>query len=208
MLAFFHTAAANAVSFEAIAQELSPGIATRHVVREDLLDRAREAGGVGPEMMQEIAVAIEASIQPGDAVMLCTCSTIGGGADLVRHVSVPVLRVDRPMARAAVAAGPRVLVAACLRSTIEPTVDLVRTEGPQAEIATLLIDGAWASWVEGRKEEYWEKIAAEIRGRIAGFDAVVLAQASMAGAAELLTGLGVPVLSSPRLGIAAAIRLC
>jgi hypothetical protein len=36
-------------------------------------------------------------------------------------------------------------------------------------------------------------------------DLVLLAQASMAPAAELLTHLGIPVLSSPRLGLEAAI---
>ena len=41
---------------------------------------------------------------------------------------VPVLRVDRPMAAAAVAAGPRVVVLATVESTLGPTVALVEEE--------------------------------------------------------------------------------
>ncbi len=206
MLAFFHTAAANAINFEAIAQEISPGIATRHVVREDLLDRAREVVGVSDALVAEIAAAIERSIEPGDSVMLCTCSTIGGGADLARHPQVPVLRVDRPMAQAAVRLGKRILVAACLESTIAPTEALLKGEGEGLEIETLLIEGAWRHWTAGAPEAYWAAIAAKMAERIEDFDAVVLAQASMAGAAALLGAYTTPVLSSPRLGIGAAIQ--
>ncbi len=206
MLAFFHTAPANAVSFEAIAQELSPGIETRHIVRADLLERAMRAG-MNEELVSEIASAIEASIEMGDEVMLCTCSTIGGGADLARHPRVPILRVDRPMAQVAVGLGNRILVAACLESTIAPTEALLRGESDSLDIETLLIEGAWSHWTSGAPEAYWAAIAARIAERIEDFDAVVLAQASMAGTAALLGAHATPVLSSPRLGIGAAIQL-
>jgi len=44
-----------------------------------------------------------------------------------------------------------------------------------------------------------------LREGAAGFDCIVLAQASMAGAADLLQGLPIPVLSSPRIGMEAAV---
>ena len=207
VLAFFHTALANERSFEAIAKEIAPGIVTRHIVREDLLDRARAAGGVSEALQAEIASVIEENIEPGDCVMLCTCSTIGGGADLAKHPQVPILRLDRPMAQAAVALGRRILVAACLESTIGPTEALLRGESDTLDIETLLIDGAWSHWTAGAPEAYWAAIAARIAERIEDFDAVVLAQASMAGAAALLGAHATPVLSSPRLGIGAAIKL-
>jgi len=205
MLAFFHTAPANADNFEAIAQELSPGLATRHVIRAELLEEAAAAGGVSEDLQSRIVAAIESSIEPGDQVMLCTCSTIGGGADLARHPTVSVLRVDRPMAQAAVAAGKRILLAACLESTVEPTRQLLLGEGTGLEIEALLIPEAWPHWVAGSKNEYWSAIAKRIAERIGEFDSVVLAQASMAGAAQLLSHCDVPVLSSPRSGVAEAI---
>ncbi len=205
MLVFFHTTLANADSFEAIAQELAPGLATRHVVRADLLDRGRELGSGSLALKQEVALAIEESIQEGDALLLCTCSTIGAGADLAVHSRIPVLRVDRPMAGAAVAYGNRILVAACLASTVQATEDLIREAKPDANIETLLIEDAWPDWVAGNKQAYWTRIANSIEQHIHHFDAVVLAQASMAGAADLVTNSTVPVLSSPRLGVGTAI---
>ena len=206
MLVFFHTTAANADSFEAIAQELAPGLATRHVVRTDLLDRGRELGSASLELKQEVAQAIEESIIDGDSILLCTCSTIGAGADLAMHLRTPVLRVDRPMAWEAVAHGDRILVAACLESTIQATEDLIREARPDAKIETLLMADAWPDWVAGNKQAYWNRIARGIEEHIHRFDAVVLAQASMASAASLVTNREVPVLSSPRLGVAEAIR--
>ncbi|OSP40718.1 hypothetical protein B7767_24815, partial [Streptomyces sp. 13-12-16] len=48
---------------------------------------------------------------------------------------------------------------------------------------------------------------ADAADAVTGADAIVLAQASMAPA-ERLTTISVPVLSSPRPGLAAAARLC
>ena len=110
------------------------------------------------------------------------------------------------MAKAAVAFGDRILVAACLASTVQATGDLIREARPAAKVETLLIEDAWADWVAGNQQAYWARIAKRIEQHIQRFDAVVLAQASMAGAASLLTHASVPVLSSPRLGVAEAIR--
>ena len=54
-------------------------------------------------------------------------------------------------------------------------------------------------------EGYAACIAAAVRQALPGPSVIVLAQASMAGAVPLLADAGVPVLSSPRLGVAAAI---
>lgn len=207
MIAFFHTAPANAKTFEAVAQELSPGITTRHILRADLLDRAMTAGGMDDTIRASVKAAIEASIEPGDDVLLCTCSTIGGGADDARSASTPILRVDRPMAEAAVAAGRRIVVAACLETTIAPTEELLRSVSKDLDIETLRIPEAWPHWTAGNPKLYWQTIAARIEPLLGRCDAVVLAQASMAGAAELLGHHATPVLSSPRSGVAAAIRL-
>jgi hypothetical protein len=68
-----------------------------------------------------------------------------------------------------------------------------------------LIADAWPHWQQGDKEAYWSRIAEAIAQRIAEADSVVLAQASMAGAASRLASSGVPILSSPRSGLEAAI---
>ncbi|BBH65883.1 hypothetical protein ACTI_25680 [Actinoplanes sp. OR16] len=123
--------------------------------------------------------------------------------------SVPVVRVDRPMAEAAVALGERIAVVATVASTLEPTMALLRDSAARAgktvTITSGLCGAAWEFFVAGDFERYCEEIAAYVRGVAGGVDAVVLAQASMTPAAERLRGL--PVLTSPRAAVEKAITM-
>jgi hypothetical protein len=143
--------------------------------------------------------------------VLCTCSTIGGCAEEIgRSAGAPVLRVDRAMAERAVELGPRILVAAALASTLEPTrallLDAAARAGKTVRIGEVLCDSAWPHFERGDHAGYFAAIAECLRGVASDADVIVLAQASMAGAAALCADLPVPILSSPRLGLEAAIR--
>jgi hypothetical protein len=154
---------------------------------------------------------VREAVDRGARAVLCTCSTIGGVAEAAAAgAGVPVLRVDRPMAAEAVAAGPRVVVLAALESTLRPTVALIEEEarraGRSAEVRTVLVRGAWECFEAGDPAGYVRRVA-EAADAVTGADVIVLAQASMAPAGTL-TATPVPVLSSPRAGLAAAARLC
>ncbi len=82
---------------------------------------------------------------------------------------------------------------------------LIQTEGAAAPPEMLLISNAWPQWQAGDREGYFKTIAAAIEPRLLKFDAVVLAQASMAGAASLLSASPIPILSSPESGLRAAL---
>jgi hypothetical protein len=144
-------------------------------------------------------------------VVLCTCSTIGGCAEeLGRTADAPVLRVDRAMAERAIALGPRILVAAALASTLKPTrallLDAAARAGKAVQLSELLCDAAWERFERGDQPGYLAAIAERLRAAAVSADAIVLAQASMAGAADLCADLPIPILSSPRLGLEAALR--
>ena len=121
-----------------------------------------------------------------------------------------VLRVDRPMAEAAVASGRHVIVAATLPSTLPPTTDLLRQVAAKAgrPIATteLLCADAWTHFERGDGEGYAQAIANAVASQATATDIVVLAQASMAPAEALIEAMGLRVLSSPALGVRAAVR--
>jgi hypothetical protein len=68
-----------------------------------------------------------------------------------------------------------------------------------------LVDGAWPHFERGDRDGYYQVIAEAITPGLARFGAIVLAQASMAPAADRVRDLAVPILSSPRLGVQAAI---
>lgn len=206
MLALVHTSPLHIPVFDALRDEDHQGLELAHFVHEDLLTRARaerpEAVAAGVRAVLEQAVA------GGAVAVLCTCSSIGGVAEeAAEEVGVPVLRVDRPMAAAAVTVGPRVVVVATSESTFGPTVALVEDEarraGLPADVRTLFVDGAWALFQAGDTEGYVRAVADAVDS-VPGdsADAIILAQASMTPA-QLLTTTTVPVLSSPRPGLAA-----
>lgn len=210
-LVFFHTAEAHVATFGALAAEIAPEVEVRHVVAAHLLREAVRLGGVTAELGERVCAELLAAAEGADAVA-CTCSTLGPWAEAAaRRGPTPILRVDRAMAEAAVAAGRRVLVAACLETTLAPTADLVRDAarrlGRAVEVETLLVPGAWELFERGEGDAYLDAIAAALAPAARRADVIALAQASMAGAAARCGDLGVPVLSSPRLGVEAAVRL-
>jgi hypothetical protein len=204
MLTLFHTTPSNETLFRGLLAEMGPEIPARHVLAADLLDRATAEGRVTADIAADVKDRMRAALDDGARMLLCTCSTLGTCADEMNDPRVS--RIDRAMARQATAQGGRVLVAACVASTIEPTVKLLQESAPETtQIETLLMADLWPHFQAGERALYWQGIAERLRERAAGYDCIVLAQASMAGAAELLGDLPVPVLSSPRIGMEAAI---
>lgn len=207
LLIFLHTAAVHVQTFDALLRELEPRIAARHLVRSDLLARARTHGIEDANLRGAVRQAVVEAGEEG-GVVLCTCSTIGGLAEeAAADTATRVLRVDRPMAQAAVEHGPRIVLAAALESTVEPTAALIRAVARQmsrqAEIQHLVVAGAWERFEAGDLDGYHQLIAAAL-SRVDDADVIVLAQASMAGASTLAR-LAIPVLASPELGVRAAL---
>jgi hypothetical protein len=204
MLALLHTSPVHVPVFDALRDEDHPGLELRHFVDEELLNRARIEGPAAVEA--DVRAALKRAVASGARAVLCTCSTIGGLAETAAaEAGVPVLRVDRPMASAAVATGPRVVVIAALDSTLGPTAALIeeeaRSAGRPVAVRTRLVPGAWQCFETGDTEGYLRLVGAAA-DEVTDADAIVLAQASMAPAQHLTT-TAIPVLSSPRLGLAA-----
>ncbi len=208
-LVLVHTVAALADLFDELRDEIDPGVPVRHVVEAALLTDAIEAGGLTDEIRARTRAALlEAAA--GARLVLCTCSTVGPGADdAAAQARVPVLRVDRPMAEAAVAAGRRITVVATLATTIGPTADLVadaaRRADRQVDISSVVFAEARARLVAGDAEGHHRIIADGLHDAAAGADAIVLAQASMTPALAHCGDIRVPLLTSPRSGLEAAI---
>ncbi|MFH7598653.1 aspartate/glutamate racemase family protein [Streptomyces racemochromogenes] len=186
--------------FDALRDERHPGAVLRHLVVPRLLDRARESG---PRSVADEVLGVLAGVR---GPVLVTCSTVGAVAEsLGPRLGVPVLRVDRPMAAEAVRRGPRVVVLAALASTVGPTEELLAEEaGSRAvRVRSEVVEGAWQRFEAGDADRY-AGLVARAADRVADADVIVLAQASMAGAARLAR-TRVPVLSSPAPGLAAAL---
>ena len=195
-LTLLHTADAHVATFDRLRDTLAPGLALRHVVRPDWLEDARRAG-IGPALDTALAELIGTA----GGTVICTCTTLGPAAE--RHGAI---RVDRPMMQAAGRIGGRIVMAYALDSTRQPSLDLLTAclDG-RSEARPLDLTAFWPAFEAGETARFHSLIAGAVRAELAdrGGDCVVLAQASMAGAADLLGDLPCPVLTSPALALRA-----
>ncbi len=196
-----HTADIHRATFDALRDDIAPGAELGHSVRPDWLVRAQ--GGISPALAEEIETAVR--VAPG--LVICTCTTISPVAEASGAV-----RIDWPMMQKAAEVDGRILMAYCLDSTRAPSLALLTRAatdaGKQVDDHPLALTHAWPLFEAGDADSFSETIAAGIRSaaETGSFAAVILAQASMAGAACLLDDLGVPVLASPELAMRAALQ--
>lgn len=214
VLGFLHTAELHVAPFRSLVGEIAPQLADAHMVDAGLLAEA-QAGGCSDDRLRG---RVRDRLQELEAMQvdltLCTCSTLGGLVEsLGAELRTPVLRVDRPMAEAAVRRGRHIAVVATLPSTLAPTRALLQEVAAAADREVVVIDilcfDAWARFEAGDVSGYLELIERRIRelAKTLLIDVVVLAQASMAPAADLVKDITLPVLSSPRLAIEHAAAL-
>ena len=210
MISFLHTSPVHVATFDALLDELSPGTPRRHRVEEGWLAAARDEG-MTPELAEVVTTAMRDMADGG--VGVCTCSTIGGVAEAAGTENAPTIRIDRALMQAALSHGARPLVAMCLESTKAPTLDLLhdvaRTQGCNASPIVVMCQPAWRHFEAGNMDAYARSIADTIKAylRDDNPDCIVLAQGSMAIAEPQLDDTGLPVLSSPRLGVLRALEL-
>lgn len=212
MLTFLHTSSVHIPTFDGLLAELAPNVPARHAVDESLLQEAREAGGVTVQLKQKMKEVILSAMRDDTQVMLCTCSTLGGCAEEIgRHTTAPLLRIDRPMAEKAVSLGTRIVVAATVASTLGPTRELIldaaRRAHKSAQLIEVLCESAWEKFAQGDQNGYLQQIAEQLLRAAPSGEVIVLAQASMAGATAFCSNLTIPILSSPRLGLEAALKV-
>jgi hypothetical protein len=203
-----HTAESNINVFEtALAKVDAPGVTLVHSVRPDLLSQAQQYGGLNPEIERLTNAALSDLSAEVDAVLL-TCSTLGPCVTNERIGSVPVVRVDSALAKESTCAGGRVVVLCAMETTLGPTTRIFADAGKElgASVEVRLVQGAWALFLGGQIADYLAAVAAAVlQAYDDGANVVALAQASMAGAADLVRGYPRP-LCSPASGLLAAMR--
>lgn len=213
MLVFLHTSPVHIATFDGLRDRLAPGLAIRHVVREDLLAAALTQGGINAAVEAQTFSAFSEIVAGGTGALVCTCSTLGPLAETFDSDSpVPVLRIDRPMADNAVLQASHIAVCAALSTALISAVELVRSsardmERPGVTVHEHLFAGAWKYFEQGDMDAYHREVARGLRGAALTADLILLAQASMQGAIAHCPDITVPIWSSPETGFRAALAL-
>lgn len=135
---------------------------------------------------------------------LLTCSSVSG--EMLRALQavspVPLLKVDVPMAEAAMRRGGRIGIAYTFAPTLGPTTSLF---GSGVELLPYWIAGAYDALLAGQADEHDRLLLAGLEVlREQGAEVIVLAQVSMARVLpRLRKDFGVPVWSSLETSLAA-----
>jgi Asp/Glu/hydantoin racemase len=210
-LALIHTVGSLPAVFATLTETMLPGVTTTDTVDESLLAESIAAGRVQPSTAERLEGHVRAALGEGADLVLVTCSSMGPAVDELERRGLPVLRVDEALADAALAAGTHIGVIGTLRTTLEPTADLIRRRADdlggrsgELQITTRLCEGAFDALKAGRTDIHDALVLEALRDFLPTMDVVVLAQASMARVAASLTPderSGPPILSSPHLGV-------
>ncbi len=204
-IGIIHTTPATIAGLNALIKDVIGEVEVINFLDDSILGDMREKHEV--EFVRERWISYAKVLeQLGVDAVLSACSTVGAFAEEAdRLLRIPVYRIDEAMCEEAVKRGTKISIFATLQSTLEPTQDLVRRKaeslGKDVTIHTVLVEGAYAALMEGRKEIHDEKIREAVESGLEQSDVVVLAQASMASAIPDGNAAAEKILTSPKPGI-------
>ncbi|HUA23124.1 MAG TPA: aspartate/glutamate racemase family protein [Steroidobacteraceae bacterium] len=207
-ICLIHTAPLMVQLFTPLCRDRLPDVKVTQIINESMIKDTIEAGRVRQPTIDALVTFAEASFKMGTELVMVTCSSIGPAVDLIQgQFQKPVLRVDEPMAEAAVAKGRKIGVAATLRTTLEPTSELLlrkaKEAGRDVELVECLCEGAFDAVIAGDTETHDALVSKAMINKLGDVDVIVLAQASMARVIDRLPpeAITAPVLSSPGLAM-------
>src|SRR5262245_58536611 len=153
-LGLLHTSATLVPIFEQLCKAKLPNVAVFNLVDDSLIKDVIANGHLRPQTARRVAQHVAAAEDAGAEYIMVTCSSIGAAVETAASLaSVPVLRVDQPMADQAVVTGKRIGVIATLPTTLEPTADLIRRRaaaaGREIELTARLCEGAFEALMSG-----------------------------------------------------------
>ncbi|NOU96808.1 Asp/Glu/hydantoin racemase [Paenibacillus sp. LMG 31456] len=190
-------------------REELPGTRLVSITDDSLIADVIGAGKVTPEVTRRLIQYYRHAEEIGADAILNTCSSVGEVADWAMPMfRTPIIKIDEAMAQLATQRFDRIGVLATLPTTLEPTRRLLHKEAAQqgrnVQILDALAAGAYQALVAGRPEEHDRLITEAAKSIADQADVLVLAQGSMVRMEEVLKqATGLPVYSSPRLGVIA-----
>jgi len=207
-LGLIHTSATLVPVFAQLCREKLPGVNVFNIADDSLVKNIIAAGSLTAPIARRVAGYLESAELAGADYIMVTCSSIGPAVEAgARLTGVPVLRVDQPMADLAVATGHKIGVIATLRTTLEPTADLIQRRaalaGKPITLTSRLAEGAFDALMSGNAAKHDELVAGALKELSREVDVIVLAQASMARVVDTLASEDkrVPILASPGIAV-------
>ncbi|MFW6007598.1 MAG: aspartate/glutamate racemase family protein [Halanaerobiales bacterium] len=190
-LAIIHTTPVTINSLKKLVNQHIPECEIINFLDDSILPQLIKNEGDISTVEDRVKQYIIYAEKAGADVILSACSSIGDiFTEFKAEIGVPVLRIDEPMIESAVEQADNLGVAATLKTTLKPTINLIRNKAESKnkliEIESRVADSAYQKLIEGKEKEH-DQILAEVLEKLLGNnDLVVLAQASMARAVKRL----------------------
>lgn len=185
-----------------------PGVEMINIIDDSLLEESLANGAATPAVAARMCDYYQNLQDLGCVCALNQCSSVGEASDIAgQTLTMPIFKIDRPMARKAAELGTKIAVIATACSTVEPSSRLVETEaakmGKEVQVDRCFVEGAYDFLLKtGDKQKHNEMVIAKIEEAAKTHDVIVLAQGSMYHLMPLLKHIEVPVLTSLETGIA------
>ncbi|MCC6587172.1 MAG: hypothetical protein IT168_10810 [Bryobacterales bacterium] len=202
-VAFLHTSPAAIPPLMQFYTEAAPDLQITNLLDDGLLrmlsagDRARAR-----ERLAEMLDTAQRYYNASAALVTCSSVSTAMVRDIQRSSPIRVLKIDTPMARAAVGIGGRIGICVTFKPTIAPTTRLIeeaaQDAGTTVELIPEVMEDAYTALLGGRPEEHDRILLAGIQKlSTLGVNAIVLAQVSMARILPKVSAVtSTPVLSS------------
>jgi hypothetical protein len=205
-LALLHTTPVTIPVFAELARAELAGIRIVNLLDDSLLADIIAAGAVTPPVETRLGAYVEQAAVLGASAIMSCCSSIGAAMEEIGNgAPLPVWRVDEAMADEAALRGGRIGVLGTVRTTMDPTVELVQRaaarRGVEAAVRTVAVDGAFEALRAGNPADHDERVRRALEELVGAVDLVLLAQASTARVAAAMTGYPLPILTSPLSGL-------
>ena len=203
-----HTFLYSVEDLKAQFREQLPEAEMINIIDDSLLEEALANGAVTPAIISRMCDYYQNLQELGCVCALNQCSSVGEASDIAgKTVSMPIFKIDRPMARKAAELGEKIAVIATACSTVEPSSRLVESEaarlGRRVQVDRCFVEGAYECLLKnGDKQKHNEMVVAKVEEAAKDHDVIVLAQGSMYHLMPLLSHIQVPVLTSLETGVA------
>lgn len=203
-----HTFLYSVEDLKAQFREQLPEAEMINIIDDSLLEEALANGAVTPAIISRMCDYYQNLQELGCVCALNQCSSVGEASDIAgKAVSMPIFKIDRPMARKAAELGEKIAVIATACSTVEPSSRLVESEaarlGRRVQVDRCFVEGAYECLLKtGDKQKHNEMVVAKVEEAAKDHDVIVLAQGSMYHLMPLLSHIPVPVLTSLETGVA------
>ena len=116
----------------AFLKEKVPSVRVEFITDSTLLSDVRANGGPTQAVIDRMTLYAKAAEISGADLIVNSCSTVGEVADIYeKEVSIPVMKVDLPMAREAVSLGTKIALIATVETTLGPSQRLIEKVGAE-----------------------------------------------------------------------------